>query len=67
MNITLPATVNGQILPGFAADNSAAIHFADEQPLRAICSQPTAKAYRVGLAREQITEEALEMVDVRII
>ena len=58
---------NGQILPGFAADNSAAIHFVDEQPLRAICSQPTAKAYRVGLAREQITEEALEMVDVRII
>jgi peptidase E len=56
----------GQILPGFAAENSAAIHFVDEQPLRAICSKSTARAYRVGYSREQVNEEALEMTDLSV-
>lgn len=51
----------GQILPGFAADNSAAIHFVNGQPLHAISSQPTAKAYRVSLVDKQVVEETLNM------
>jgi dipeptidase E len=54
----------GQILPGYAADNSAAIHFVDEQPARAICSVPAAKAYRVSYFDGQVIEEALEMNNV---
>ena len=39
--------IAGDILPGFAADDSAAIHFVDGQVFRAVRSRPTAKAYRV--------------------
>ena len=52
------------ILPGYAVENSAAIHFIDEQPFRAIRSRSTAKAYRVTRVEEQIVEEALAMSDV---
>lgn len=52
----------GMILPGFAADNSAAIHFVDEQPLHAVCSQPTASAYRVKLVDEQLVEASLNTI-----
>jgi dipeptidase E len=54
----------GKILPGFAADNSAAIHFVDDMPLRAICSQTAARAYRVGCQGQEVIEEAFEMTDV---
>jgi dipeptidase E len=56
----------GQILPGYAVENSAAIHFVDEQPLRAICSQPTAKAFRVSYTEGQLKEKVLDMYDVSI-
>ncbi len=56
----------GQILPGFAVEDSAAIHFVDGQPFRAICSRPTAKAYRVWNIDEEVTEETMDMQDVNI-
>jgi dipeptidase E len=51
----------GDILPGYAADNSAAIHFVDGQVLRAVRSRPGATAYRVSLRGGAVLEEALEM------
>jgi len=51
----------GKILPGYAADNSAAVHFVEGQLLRGICSQPTAKVYRVSYSEGEIREEALDM------
>ena len=52
----------GAILPGYAADNSAAIHFVDGQVLRAVRSQPKAQAYRVSLQGGAVVEAALDMV-----
>jgi dipeptidase E len=54
----------GGILPGYAADNSAALHFVDGQPFRAVCSVPGAKVYRVSLARDEVAEEPLDMLDL---
>lgn len=54
----------GAILPGYAADNSAALHFVDGQPFQAVCSVPGAKVYRVALKGEEVAEEALEMLDL---
>jgi dipeptidase E len=51
----------GGIKPGYAAENSAAVHFADEQLLRAVCSVPEAKVYRVGLNEGEVVETPLEM------
>ena len=53
----------GEIRAGYAADNSAAIHFVDGQVFRAVHSVPTAGAYRVGVQGEVVREEALEMED----
>ena len=54
----------GEIAAGYGVDNSAAIHFVDEQPKRAIRSQPTATAYRVSYENGQILEEAMAMSDL---
>ena len=51
----------GEIQPGYAADNSAAIHFVDGQVFRAVRSVPTARAYRVRREGAAVVEEALEM------
>ena len=51
-----------EIRAGYAADNSAAIHFVDGQVFRAIQSTPTARAYRVGVQGKAVVEEALEMM-----
>jgi dipeptidase E len=51
----------GAILPGYAADNSAAIHFVDGQVLRAVRSMPNAQAYRVSLQGGVVVEAALGM------
>ncbi len=52
----------GKILPGYAAENSAAVHFVDEQLCRAVCSIPTAKVYQVQRAGDEVVETPLEMV-----
>lgn len=55
---------DGQIVAGYAADDSAAIHFVEGQIRHAICSKPTAKAYRVTWAGERVVEEGLNMMVV---
>jgi peptidase E len=52
---------NGLIMPGLAAENSAGVHFVDGQMVRAVCSVPGARVYRVGITGGQVSEEALEM------
>ena len=53
----------GRILPGFAADNSAATHFVGGQVWRAVRSRAGAAAYRVWLKGGAVVEEALVMED----
>lgn len=57
--------LSGEIKPGFAADDGAAIHFVDGRVWRAVRSRPTANAYRVSKKGSQIMEDPLEMQDVR--
>lgn len=52
------------ILPGLAADNSAAVHFVDGQITSAVRSRPNAQVYRVALSEGQVVEEALPMKDL---
>ncbi|TDW97601.1 Type 1 glutamine amidotransferase-like domain-containing protein [Dinghuibacter silviterrae] len=49
---------SGSILPGYAADNSAAVHFADDA-VTCVASVPSARVYRVGLEGRVVVEEAL--------
>lgn len=53
--------VEDKILPTYAADNSAAAHFVDENLLGAVCSISSAKVYRVLKADGQVMEEALDI------
>ncbi len=50
-----------KILPGVAADNSAAVHYVDGVQVKAITSRQGAQVYRVGLIDGQVIEEKLEM------
>ena len=54
----------GAILPGYAADDSAAVHLVDGQLLRAVRSRPGAQVYRVAQVDGEIVETAVEMVDM---
>lgn len=53
----------GELGPGYAADDGAAVHFVDEQLHRCIRSRPNARVYRVGRApdAELETYEANEL------
>ena len=55
---------DAQILPGLAADNSAAVHFVDGQLVRAVRSRPGAQVYQVSCVAGEIVEEALDIRDV---
>jgi peptidase E len=50
-----------RIKPGFAVDNSAALHFVDGDLNQAVCSVPGAQAWKVELDQGQVIETALEM------
>jgi peptidase E len=50
-----------KILPTYAADNSAAVHFVDEQLLCAVSSTTSAKVYRVVKVAGEVVETALDM------
>jgi peptidase E len=50
-----------KILPGYAADDGAALHFVDENVFKAVSSRPSATVYHVSKKDEQIVENALEM------
>jgi peptidase E len=51
----------GEILPGYAADESAAAHFVDGEFCAAVASRPNANVYRLGLSAGDVVEEKLEM------
>ena len=51
----------GGILPGFAAENSAGIHFIDEQAQACICSFNGQRVYQVQMENGQVLEEAQPM------
>ena len=52
------------ILPGYAADDSAAVHLVDGRLLRAVRSRPGAQVYQVAQVDGEIVETALEMLDI---
>ena len=49
----------GEIAPGLALDNSAAVHFLGDQIHRVVASRPGVRAYRVGVENGEVREEAL--------
>ncbi|MGB1275977.1 MAG: Type 1 glutamine amidotransferase-like domain-containing protein [Nannocystaceae bacterium] len=49
----------GEVGPGFAVDDSAALHFRGGQLLQAVCSRPGAHAYRVELEGGDVREHEL--------
>ena len=49
----------GEIAPGLAIDDSAAVHFLGEEIHRVVASRPGVTAYRVGVENGAVREEAL--------
>jgi dipeptidase E len=57
---TLHAYVaSGSILPGYAADDGAAVHFIDDVFSQTVSSRPNAKGYYVARGAEGVSEEQL--------
>jgi peptidase E len=52
--------LTGEILPGVAIDDGAAIHFVEGEIHRVVASRPRARAYRVGVREGVVQEEPLE-------
>lgn len=46
----------GQIRPGIACDDGAAVHFIGDDFYRAVCSRPAARAYRLAIENGSVTE-----------
>lgn len=59
--------LGGKILPGYAIDDGAALHFAGEELHRIVASRPKAHAYRVQLVNDRVEEQTLaaEYLDKR--
>jgi dipeptidase E len=53
--------LNGEMLPGFAIDNGAAIHFLDNDVHRAVASRQGAAVYHVGVVNGEVREEAMSV------
>ena len=51
----------GQILPGYALDDGAAIHFVGDDVHRVVTSRPQARAYRVECVGGEIKESPLPL------
>ena len=49
----------GSLPTGYAADDGAAIHFIDEEVYQCVSSRPGAKAYRLNVAEDDVSEEPL--------
>ena len=49
----------GSILPGYAADDGAAVHFVDDRFSAAVSSRPGAKVYHVGRTERGVEESVL--------
>jgi peptidase E len=52
--------VGDGMLPGFAADDGAALHFRGEELHCVVSSRPHARAYRVEPVADEVVETALE-------
>jgi dipeptidase E len=50
---------NGELAPGFAIDDGAAVHFTDNQIHRVVASRQGATAYRVYMAGAEVREEPM--------
>jgi dipeptidase E len=46
-----------KILPGYAADDGAAVHFVDGEPFAMVSSRPNARVYKLSKSREEAVEE----------
>jgi len=53
---------SGEILPGYAVDDSAALHFVDDKLAGVVSSRPLARAYRLWKDAGEVKEEAVETV-----
>lgn len=51
---------SGKIAGGFAADGGAALHFIDEELVRAVSSRPDAKAYEITMENGKVTEKVMK-------
>jgi peptidase E len=51
----------GTMQDGYAADDGAALHYVGTKPVKAVCSRPAARVYRVEKCGEGVQETALEM------
>ncbi len=56
--------LNGEITPGFALDDGAAIHFINTEVHRVVASRRGAKAYRVCAAHGAVQEEPMLVDDL---
>ena len=52
----------GEILPGYAAEDGAALHFIDGSLVQTVSSRPAARAYHVRVEKGQVVEQPLEML-----
>ncbi len=50
----------GKIQAGYAADDGAGLHFVGQRLVGCVTSRPTARAYRVQLAGNEVEETALD-------
>jgi dipeptidase E len=46
-----------KILPGYAADDGAAVHFVDGEPFAMVSSRPDARVYKLSKSRGKVVEE----------
>ncbi len=49
----------GQIMPGYAVDDGAALHFVDDQLWKVVSSRPSARAYAVEATDTEVVEQTL--------
>jgi dipeptidase E len=54
----------GQMLPGYAADDSVALHFVDGRLWRVVSSRPTVRAYALEVQTGQVVERPLAVDNV---
>jgi dipeptidase E len=50
------AVASGELLPGYAASDGAALHFVGSELARVVASRPKARAYRVEVVNGEIVE-----------
>ena len=54
--------LNGVLKEGYGAEDGAAVHFIDNEPIRVITSRPDAKCFKIKKVKNKITEVPMETV-----